>query len=158
MAALAVLAPLPATAAAAGVYASRHLWATINLCDTAAHPDQIGIRGSMPGSGRRELMFMRFQVQFYRRSDGRWHNIPTGADSGFIRVGSARYKARQAGWTFTFAPPEGSSYVLRGVVTYEWRARGEVVRRARKRTERGHRSTAGSDPPGFSAGLCEIKP
>ena len=27
------------------------LWATINVCDTAAHPNTIGIRGSMPGTG-----------------------------------------------------------------------------------------------------------
>ena len=47
-------------------------WATVNVCDTVGHPDGIGIRGSMPGTGDRDdELFMRLQVQ-YRRSDGTW--------------------------------------------------------------------------------------
>ena len=32
--------------------APAHLWATVNVCDTRARPDTIGIRGSMPGLRR----------------------------------------------------------------------------------------------------------
>src|SRR5262245_47393421 len=32
---------------------SKRLWATVNVCDTVGHPDSLGIRGSMPGSGDR---------------------------------------------------------------------------------------------------------
>ena len=44
----------------------RALWATVNVCDTIAHPNVIGIRGSMPGADNtREQMYMRFRVQFF---------------------------------------------------------------------------------------------
>jgi hypothetical protein len=139
------------------VYASKLLWSTINVCDTAGHPDGIGIRGSMPGSGdRRERMFMRFQVQYFDVGVQQWHNTGADGDSGFVTVGSARFRVRESGRTFTITPPASGSYLLRGVVTFEWRQDGEVVRRARKRTAAGHSGTVGSDPPGFTAAICEV--
>ena len=145
--------------APAGAVAARSPWATVNVCDTAAHPDTIGVRGSMPttASGASEL-FMRFQLQ-YQRSDGTWRPLTSGGDSGFIDAGRARGRgSRQAGHSFIVSPPPaGNVYTLRGVVTFEWRAKdGTVVRRARKRTTAGHRSTAGADPAGFSAAECTI--
>jgi hypothetical protein len=158
---LALLAP-PAVAGKKrqrSIYHSPLLWATINVCDTEANPDTIGLRGSIPGSGRRgERMYVRFQVQYWSRMERRWHNITQGADSGFIRVGHARYRVRQAGWSFRFAPAgDGTPHRLRGAVTFEWRRGKKVVRRARKRTRSGHRSAAGADPRGFSASVCEIR-
>jgi hypothetical protein len=160
--ALALSALVPAVAGARdddSIYQNKRLWATVNLCDTVGHPDSIGIRGSMPGSGDRdEDMFMRFQVQYYTAPDGSWHNLGEGADSGFVEVGSAKYRTRQSGRTFTITPPRPGSepYLMRGVVTFEWREGGEVVRRARKRTTANHPGTKGSDPPGFSAATCSI--
>lgn len=140
------------------IYTSKLLWATVNVCDTAEHPDTVGIRASMPGSGiAKERMYVRFQLQYYRTSDNRWHNIGQGGDSGFIGVGSGKYKARQTGRNFTVTPPSSGSFILRGAVTYEWRLGGEVVRRARKRTRSGHPGTVGADPAGFSAATCEVK-
>ena len=139
------------------VYHSRLLWATVNVCDTAKHPDTIGIRGSMPGSrDGSERMYMRFQVQYFSATDGKWHRIRKGGDSGFVRVGLAKFRARQSGRSFRFAPRNGEAVLLRGVVTFEWRKDGEVVRRARKRTTKGHRSTAGADPARYSASNCTI--
>ena len=136
---------------------SRHLWATVNICDTAAYPNTIGIRGSMPGSrDGREVMWMRFEVQYLSTADNKWHRIPNAGEfSDFVRVGRARFKARQAGRSIRF-DPKSASVLLRGVVTFEWRLRGEVVRRARKRTTEGHRSTAGADPEGYTAANCRI--
>jgi hypothetical protein len=73
-------------------------------------------------------------------------------------VGSARYKSRQSGNTFTITPPRAGAdpYLLRGAVTFEWREDGEVVRRARKSTTAAHPNTAGSDPAGFTAATCSI--
>jgi hypothetical protein len=154
------LAPAAASARPAdSIYQNKRLWATVNVCDTVGHPDSIGIRGSMPGSGdRAEDMFMRFQVQYYTASDGSWHNLGEDADSGFVEVGSARYRTRQSGQTFTITPPRPGSgpYLMRGVVTFEWRQDREVVRRARKRTTADHPGTKGSDPPGFTAATCSI--
>src|SRR3954454_17410273 len=157
----ALLAAVPASAAKHrphSIYKSPLLWATVNVCDTQASPDTIGIRGSIPGSGvRGESMFMRFQVQYFSRSEKRWHNIAEGADSGWVAAGSARYRARQAGWSFRFTPPtNGGSHLLRGAVTFEWRKDAKVVRRARKRTTRGHHSAAGADPADYSAATCEV--
>lgn len=139
------------------IYESDDLWATVNICDTSGHPNTVGVRGSMPGSGvKDERMFMRFQLQYFRASDKRWHNIGVGGDSGFMPVGSARYMVREAGRNFTVRPPRTGSFILRGAVTFEWRQDGEVVRRARKRTRSGHPGTKGADPAAYSAATCEV--
>jgi hypothetical protein len=152
---LALSLALPGAAAAK----SSSPWATVNVCDSADSPDTIGIRGSMTGSGSAgEELFMRFQVQF-QRADGSWHSIGANGDSGFVDVGGGRARvARQAGRSFRVSPPAaGSVYTLRGLVTFEWRAKnGGVSRRARRRTTGGHRSTAGADPAGFTAAVCTI--
>ena len=155
--ALAALLAAAAPAGAAGIRSPR-LWATINVCDTLRHPDTIGIRASMPGSsfGARERMFMRFQVQYFRGSDQRWHDITKGGDSGYVPVGPATYDARQAGRLFVFAPPAGGSFQLRGRVSFQWRRGGVVKRHASRLTTAGHSSTAGSDPRGFSSDTCVI--
>jgi hypothetical protein len=137
---------------------NRRLWATVNVCDTVGHPDSIGIRGSMPGSGdKAEVMFMRFEVQVFDQADAHWHGL-AGADSGFVEVGSARSKTRQSGNTFTITPPRpgAAPYLLRGVVTFEWREDGAVVRHTRKSTTAAHPKTPGADPTDFSAATCSI--
>ncbi len=138
---------------------ARNLWATVNVCDTERRPDTIGIRGSMPGaSDERQAMWMRFQVQFRSAQDDKWHNVPEGGDSGFVFVGAARAKARQAGRSFRISPKPGKPVLLRGRVSFEWRLDGDVVRRASMLTRKGHRSTAGSDPPGYTASTCTVTP
>jgi hypothetical protein len=134
------------------------LWATINACDTVARPDTLGIRGSMPRttSGDEE-MFMRFQAQYFSTEDNTWHNVTAGGDSGYQRVGTAT-KTRQRGWYFKITPAgdTGATVLLRGMVMFEWRLKGEVVRHARQRSHKGHKSNAGADPPGYSATNCTI--
>ena len=155
---LALVAPASAHAAEGRtVDKSRHLWATVNICDTKAHPDTIGVRASMPGSGRRrERMFMRFRAQYFSVRDGVWKEFTAkDTDSGWVEVGSARFKARQSGWTFKFRLAGGQRYELRGKVRFEWRRGGRVVRRAVKRTTAGH-GTAVADPKGYSRATCRI--
>jgi len=147
-----VLVLLPAAAAAQG---SKDLWATVNVCDTAASPNTLGVRGSMPGMKRRTTMRMRFRVQ-YLAPDGRWLIVRKNADSGWQKVGVRRRGRLESGWSFMFAAPQSGEVALRGVVYFQWRRSGKVVQRARKVTEDGHVSTLGADPPGFSAGTCRI--
>jgi hypothetical protein len=131
-------------------------WATVNVCDTQAHPNQIGIRGSMQGLARRTRMHMRFRVQ-YQRSDGTWRAVENGADSRWQKVASGRRGEHDAGWTFEFKPPAvGGAHILRGVVSFQWRRGDRVVERARRITEPGHPGTAGADPADFSAATCAI--
>jgi hypothetical protein len=128
------------------------LWATVNVCDTEAHPDEIGIRASMPGGKPRGRLLMRFRVQYRDLADGRWKAV-TDADSGWRRIGKGR-KAQESGWSFEIAG-EGQR-ILRGVVSYRWKRPGRVTRRARRVTEGGHVSTVGADPEDFSAATCRI--
>lgn len=155
---LAAVVVLLAPAAAFGQSSDdRLLWATVNVCDTPAHPDTVGIRGAMPGSGvAEEQMFMRFELEFYIEKDKRWQAIGKAGDSGFVPVGSARFKQRQSGRNFTVRPPEGGASTLRGALTFEWRVDAKVVRRERRRTSAKRGRTAGSDPAGFSAATCEV--
>jgi hypothetical protein len=161
----AVALPVASSSAIVTVDGSRHLWATVNFCDPATPPEgigpnTIGIRGSMPGSrDGREIMYMRFRLQFFKDADSKWHNVTSGlSDSGWTRVGFARYKARQGGrYFFNVVPPAGRTTVLlRGKVNFEWRLRGEVVRKAAKVTTKGHKSSAGSFPEGYTEATCTI--
>jgi hypothetical protein len=147
-----------ASAKRPNVAKSHDLWGTINVCDTEAHPNTIGVRGSMPGLGyRRSILWMRFQIQYFARADGEWHNIREDADSGWKKLGLARKRVIESGHNFMFLPPpDGGAHNLRGAVTFKWTARGKLIKKLREITEPGHKSTAGSDPPGFSAGICAI--
>jgi hypothetical protein len=152
----ALLAALPAVGESARPSAPAEPWATVNVCDTQTRPNQIGIRGSMPGLERRTRMFMRFRVQ-YQALDGSWRTIKRGADSGWRKIAAGRRGEHDAGWTFEFKPPAtGGAHVLRGVVAFEWRRAGRIVARERRITEDGHPATAGADPPDFSAATCAI--
>jgi hypothetical protein len=147
----------PAAARPADVKTSPDLWGTINVCDTPAHPDTIGIRGSMPGLGRRSTLWMRFQVQFLASADGKWHNLDSSADSSWKKLGVARNRVIESGQNFTFLPPgDGGTHTLRGAVSFKWMVHRHVLRKLREITEAGHRSTAGADPAGYSAAICQI--
>ena len=99
---------------------------------------------------------MRFQVQFLKADDNKWHELGAEGDSGFVPVGSAKYTRREGGWNITLSSQQpGTTFRLRGVVTFEWRVGDEVVRRARKRTRSGH-SGASGDPKGYSAAECLV--
>ena len=135
-------------------------WATVNVCDTAGHPDGIGVRAWMPGTGdRRDELFMRLQLQFLRRSDDTWQTLGGSGDSGFVDVGNGLARGRQTGRTFTLSPPgEGRpAFVLRGVVTFEWRSDGAAVRSVRRATTAGHEGTPGAEPEDYSAPTCSIR-
>lgn len=155
--ALLVLVPTPAMAA-------KHLWATVNVCDTTSAPDTIGVRASMPGNGTRQRMYMRFEAQYYDAALAKF--LPTGSSSRWIRVGSARFTAIQSGFSFQFAPPPaGSQFVMRGRVDYEWRAkrrrhgktRWVTVLRRKRFTRAGMTGVQGGDPPGYSQAFCVIR-
>lgn len=160
LASAAVLLALPAGAGAAKPKGSGVLWATVNVCDTASAPNTIGIRGSMPGSGKRATrMFMRFQVQ-YRNAKGAWKPA-TSLDTGFLPLGTGKgVGARESGHSFTIRPSSSGAaserYILRGLVTFQWRgAGGQVIRTSRRLTTAGHRSKV-ADPPRYSAAVCNM--
>ena len=142
----------PAAAAARPAQAVDRLWATVNVCDTAKHPNEVGIRASMPGFPRGTSRRMRFRVQW--RDGDRWRYV-TGADSGWRALTRSRGRAIESGWGFEFEPP-ARAITFRGVVRFRWLRDGRVVGRATEITESGHRSTAGADPADYSAATCSM--
>jgi hypothetical protein len=157
---LAAAAPATAADSKPNVEKSPLLWATVNICDTTKHPDTIGIRASMPGSGSaKEKMYMRFQVQYFRASTKKWAPADATVDSGFQSVGSSKFRRRESGWNFSITPPpDEQTYRLRGLVSFEWRVGKKVTHKAQRRTHSGHKGTFGADPKGFSSAECSIKP
>ncbi len=136
---------------------SRELWATIDVCSPADKPNEVGIRGSMPGDGRpHDRMYMSFRLQYLDAPTGRWLNLASGSTPSFVAVGAAA-AVRQDGWSFRLVPAAGKPAVtLRGVVDYQWRRGRTVLASAVRLTTAGHRSVAGADPPTYSAATCLI--
>jgi hypothetical protein len=149
--ALGIALTAPAGAAAPRA-AADGLWATVNVCDTTKHPNEVGIRASMPGTPRGTGRRMRFRVQW--RDGDVWRYV-AGADSGWRTLKRARGRAIESGWGFEFVPP-AKPITFRGVVRFRWLRDGRVVGRALEITETGHRSTTGADPEGYSAATCSI--
>jgi hypothetical protein len=131
----------------------------VNICDTEAHPNVLGVRASMPGNGTRQTMWMRFHASYFDRATGTWRRVGGDASSPWIKLGNARFRSRQAGRKFTIEPPvPTTSFVVRGIVKYQWRKRksGRVVKRRKQKTLSGHPTGRHGDPHGYSNGICEI--
>jgi hypothetical protein len=128
-------------------------WATVNVCDTAKQPDTIGIRASMPGTPKGVRLSMRFRVQ-YKVDATTWADV-ADADSGWRAIGTSKGIPAESGWSFSFTKPS-TAVTLRGVVRFRWRKGDALPRTDEVATEGGHRSAAGSDPVGYSAGSCSL--
>jgi hypothetical protein len=151
-------APAPKTATPApAILRSSQLWATIDVCNPSDQPDTVGVRGSMPGDAHsKDAMFMRFRLQYLNSATKHWVDLANGADSGFVAVGAAK-SARQAGFTFQLTPVAGKpAFMLRGVVSFEWRRGSTVAYAVSRPTTASHKSLSGADPAGFSAAACLI--
>lgn len=136
---------------------SPQLWATVDVCHKGPHP-VIGVRGSMPADGRgRDVMYMRFGVEYLDASTKEWAAVQEASEASFTRVGIG-LATRQAGRNFHLARPAGSaSYQLRGVVEYQWRRGAKVVLSAKRHTTAGHGATVlHASPSGFSAASCTV--
>jgi len=160
---LALLAPAPASARKP----DPDLFVTINRCDGFNSPDRMGVRASLPGNGTRQRMYVRFRAQFFDEINQRWQNVPdAGGRSLWIKLGDARVRARQAGYTFLFAVPPGGQFVLRGIADFQYRKfkgrkgrkpKVTVVRRIRGHSRKGVKRVPGGDPPRKSSSICVIK-
>jgi hypothetical protein len=147
---LAVLAAVPAATAKE----VKNLWATVNICDTKKHPDDVGIRGRMPGNGTSEKMYMKFILQF--KKAGKWVTVKPGGTSPWVSAGSAKFTWGANGRTFHVnGVKAGSSFTMRGHVKYEWRSHGNVVQTATRNTTAGHPTSKG-DPKNYSAATCVV--
>jgi len=132
---------------------SHELWATVNICDTAKHPNVIGIRGQLPALGFPARMSMLVQVDYYVAADGRFERdkkVPR------VRVHLGKKPEAtglwQGGVKFTFTPPA----VLSGTVTFQWRLGHKLIGSVTKLTAHGVKGVADGDPPHYSTATCTI--
>jgi hypothetical protein len=158
VAVLVAFAPAAARSAPAhSVTHSRELWATVDVCNPKDQPGTIGIRGSMPGDGHgKDVMYMRFRVQYLDPTKKEWLDLGKGGDSGPQKLGSGAL-TRQGGFSVELAPLAGKpAFTLRGYVIFQWRRGATVLQSATRLTTAGHASAAGADPRGFSAATCKL--
>jgi hypothetical protein len=114
----------------------RPFWATVNICDTQKSPNALGVRASVPGNGSKQRIFARYTAQWWSAAKEQWLPVGGSGITKWIFVGNADMSSRQAGWTFHFVqPPEGKTYVMRGVVQFQWRGRPRVARKHQRRLE-----------------------
>jgi hypothetical protein len=140
-------------AAVARAKRSHSLWATVNICDTAKHPNVLGIRGQLPALGFATKMSMLVQVDYYVAADGRFEpdtSVPP------VRVELSK-KAQanglwQGGVEFSFTPPA----VLSGTVTFQWKLGNRVIGHVTRLTAHGVKGVAHADPPHYSTATCTI--
>jgi hypothetical protein len=164
--ALAVAAVLTTGALAGGgrptlstAQAVKDQWSTINICDTKDHPDQLGIRARMPALDRGVKMKMRFFVEYLKK--GAWVALP--ADGGgttmsdWFVVGYGKYKWEELGDTFHLKNLKpGDNFLMRGLVKFQWRRHGKVVKTAHAYTSSHHPSDRYGDPVGYSKATCNV--
>jgi hypothetical protein len=159
----------------------RPFWATVNICDTEASPNALGVRTSVPGNGTDERIFARYTAQWWSSAAQEWKTVGGSGVTEWVALGDAEMTSRQAGWTFRFVqPPEGATYVMRGVVELQWRDDVPAARRSRKArrmrrlgrarraqrvavvrqrtllTKTGMKGVQGGDPAGLSKAMCLI--
>jgi hypothetical protein len=152
--ALAALAAVAPTGAAAATKSNPDLWATVNLCDTPAKPGAVGIRVSIPREKGHPQQWARIHLQWFDSNRRAWRRVASGGDAGWARIGIGRHQV-QGGTTFIFPLPKaGSRIVLRGVVDIEWRDGTDVVDRAHLLTTAGHGDKASQRK--LSRASCQI--
>ncbi len=160
----------------------RPFWATVNICDTEASPNGLGVRASVPGNGTNERIFARYTAQWWSSDQQEWLTVGGSGVTDWIYLGDANMSSRQAGWTFRFVqPPTGTTYVMRGVVELQWRRQAQAARKARRAdrasrrqrrarraqgvqvlrertllTKTGMKHVQGGDPAGLSKAMCLI--
>ena len=137
----------------------KNQWSTINICDTQKHPDQLGIRARMPAMDRGVKMKMRFFVQWKR--NGAWVGLPAQGGgttmSDWYVVGYGNYKWEELGTNFHVTDLQpGDNFLMRGLVKFQWRKHGKVVKSAHAYTSGDHHQRAYGDPKGFSAATCNV--
>jgi hypothetical protein len=130
---------------------SRQVWATVNVCDTRAHPDVMGVRGQMPALGVRAELAMAFSVEYFVSSQRGFRRLP-GVRLP-VSVGPASRGNYQAGAQFRFAPHTG---LLRGRVRFSWRIGRRTVGTIERVTRFGHPDARYGDPARFSDWKCVI--
>ena len=126
------------------------LWSTINICNTANHPDTVGIRAQMPALGFATSLQMIIKLGYYSTGSANFKPVPDSTVT--LNLGAASQGFHQDGVTFTVKPPA----TLDASVTFVWRSGSTVVGQTTRTTQPGRKGVQQADPPGYSAQVCRI--
>ena len=129
--------------------ASGTTWATVNICNTSAHPNTIGIRAQMPSLGIDARLLMVFEVEYFSHRTHVYKLVPGSTMT--VPLGTSRLGLRQSGINLPLTPHGGT---LRGVVGLEWMVGGRVVGSTTRITTAGHPDADYGDPLHHSAASC----
>jgi hypothetical protein len=131
---------------------SKNLWATVNICNSKAYPDYIGIRGQMPALGFAAWLSMDVRLYYYSSAKHGYAPIKNHG-SQLIHLGRISTGLQQSGARFQFAPHEPT---LEGKVTFIWRRAGKLLGQVTKTTTSGHHDADYASPKHYSAATCKI--
>lgn len=132
---------------------SRSLWTTINICNSRAYPDSLGVRGQMPALGFAAVLSMRIQIDYYSAPQKRFVPIQSSTATRQISLGRWSSNLQQAGGVFPFKPHAG---LLRATVQFTWMRSGKVIGQTVRQTTAGHKDADFASPPHYSAAQCQI--
>lgn len=139
-------------AAVASAEHSPDLWATVNVCTSSTTGDTVGIRGQMPSIGVSATLSMNISVSYWNGTAF----TPANASQS-ISLGQGTHGLHQGGVNFPFSPPNaGSTFVVRGTITFTWTVGSKVVGKVTRNTGHGYPNVNFSNPPGYSAGTCTL--
>jgi hypothetical protein len=133
---------------------SSSLWATINICNSRRHPDEIGVRGQMPSLGFAASMAMTVRLDSWSASTKSFVPIdsPNAADT--VALGTHSRGLEQGGTIFPFQ--KGQTGLWNATIVFIWKRNGKIVGQTQRRTTAGHRTADFGSPPHYSVAHCQI--
>jgi hypothetical protein len=164
VAALALAAAGPAAAkppgprqvarAVAAAEKSASLWATINICNSRTHREQIGVRGQMPSLGFSSTMSMTITLDAWSSTAKTFQPISSPNAVAVVGLGSHMRGLEQGGTVFPFQ--KGETGLWNATIVFAWKRHGKLVGQTKRRTTAGHHSADFGSPPRYSAKQCRI--
>jgi hypothetical protein len=140
--------------AVAAAEKSSSLWATINICNSHTHRDQIGVRGQMPSLGLSATMSMTITLNAWSSTDKKFEPINSPNAVARIPLGSHSRGLEQGGTVFPFQ--SGETGLWNASIVFTWKRQGKVVGQTKRRTTAGHHTADFGSPPRYSAKQCSI--
>ncbi len=133
---------------------SRSLWATINICNSKTHANQVGVRGQMPSLGFPAAMSMTVTLNAWSASQKKFIAINSPNAVGTVGLGTHTRGLEQGGTIFPFKSGETGRW--NATILFTWKRHGRVVGKTRRRTTAGHHAADFGSPPHYSAAQCRI--
>jgi len=159
LAAAAPAAAKPPTArqvakAVAAAEKSSSLWATINICNSRTHRDDIGVRGQMPSLGFSSTMSMTITLNAWSSTDKRFEPIDSNNAVAKVKLGSFSRGLEQGGTVYPFQKGETGRW--NATIVFTWMRQGKMIGQTHRRTTAGHHTADYGSPPRYSAKQCSI--